>query len=84
VELGPREISICHPDAIMDVHGPRSKIRKGEFYDQNYPHQSLQMTRDPVFHHKKRRVWDRMFSTKGKGVVLRLNVTLLTYPGSTP
>lgn len=73
MSIGPREISICHPDAIMDVHGPRSKIRKGEFYDQTYPHQSLQMTRDPTFHHQKRRVWDRMFSTKGKALPPRLN-----------
>ncbi|KAL1801103.1 hypothetical protein ACET3X_001445 [Alternaria dauci] len=28
VRIRPREISICHPDAVKDVHGPRSNIKK--------------------------------------------------------
>ncbi|KAH7128485.1 cytochrome P450 [Dendryphion nanum] len=64
VRTRPRELSICHPDAVIDIHGPRSKVRKGEFYDQQYPYHTLQMTRDPVIHRDKRRIWDKAFSMK--------------------
>ncbi|KAF2683642.1 cytochrome P450 [Lentithecium fluviatile CBS 122367] len=64
VRIRPREISIRHPDAVADVHGPRNKIRKGEFYEQMYPGQSLQFTRDPAFHNKSRRYWDKAFQSK--------------------
>ncbi|PVH97070.1 benzoate 4-monooxygenase [Periconia macrospinosa] len=64
VRIKPREISICHPDAILDIHGPSRNVRKGEFYDQSHPHQTLQFTRDPAFHRKKRVVWDKAFQNK--------------------
>lgn len=48
----------------MDIHGPKSKIRKGEFYDQQHPFHTLQMTRDHDIHREKRRIWDKAFSTK--------------------
>ncbi|OAL56219.1 putative cytochrome P450 oxidoreductase [Pyrenochaeta sp. DS3sAY3a] len=64
VRIRPREISICHPDAVVDVHGPRNKILKGEFYEQNYPFNSLQLTRDTNYHKSQRRFWDKAFHTK--------------------
>lgn len=62
--VGPREISICNPDAIVDIHGPRNKIQKGEFYEQNEPFKSLQLTRDVNYHKHQRRYWDKAFHTK--------------------
>ncbi|KZM20323.1 heme binding [Ascochyta rabiei] len=59
-----RELSMCNPDAISDVHGPRSKIRKGEFYEQIHPAHSLQFTRDPGQHRQQRRYWDKAFQVK--------------------
>ncbi|KAF2874249.1 cytochrome P450 [Massariosphaeria phaeospora] len=64
VRIRPREISICHPDAVVDIYGPINKMRKAEFYEQLHPHQNLQLSRDPAFHHQKRRHWDRAFSKK--------------------
>ncbi|KAI4948283.1 hypothetical protein J4E91_006278 [Alternaria rosae] len=63
VRIRPREISICHPDAIADVHGPRNKIRKGEFYDQTYPLHTVQFIRNPNLHKKQRRHWDVAFNS---------------------
>lgn len=59
LHVEPREISTCHPDAIIDVHGPGQNMQKGELYDQSHPHQTLQFTRDSAFHRKKRVGWDR-------------------------
>ncbi|KAJ4988541.1 cytochrome p450 [Stagonosporopsis vannaccii] len=64
VRIKPREISICHPDAVNDIHGPRSRIRKGEFYEQIHPAHSLQFTRNPSQHKAQRRYWDKAFQTK--------------------
>ncbi|KAH8728233.1 cytochrome P450 [Phaeosphaeriaceae sp. PMI808] len=64
VRIRPRELSIRHPDAIVDVHGPRSRILKGEFYEQMYPLRSLQLNRDAVYHKTQRKYWDKAFQTK--------------------
>ncbi|KAF1830436.1 cytochrome P450 [Decorospora gaudefroyi] len=63
VRIRPREVSICHPDAVIDVHGPRSRIRKGEWYDLTYPHPNLQAVRDPELHRKQRPYWDKAFQS---------------------
>jgi tryprostatin B 6-hydroxylase len=67
-KLGPREVSIRHPDAIVDVHGSKNRILKGEFYEHNYPQSSLQMTRDATYHKTQRKYWDKAFHAKGKYV----------------
>ncbi|KAH6857449.1 benzoate 4-monooxygenase [Alternaria rosae] len=73
VRIRPREISICHPDAIADVHGPRNKITKGEFYDQTYPFHTVQFIRNPNLHKKQRRHWDIAFNSAAlQGYVPRL------------
>jgi hypothetical protein len=70
-------VSICNPDAILDVHGPRSKILKGEFYEQIYPSHSLHFTRDKNRHKYQRRYWDKAFQPKGMkaGCIDNTNVT---------
>ncbi|PWY78299.1 cytochrome P450 [Aspergillus heteromorphus CBS 117.55] len=64
VRIKPREISINEPSAIKDIHGVGTTCVKGSFYDMNYPHRSLQMARDKAFHSKRRRLWDRGFSSR--------------------
>ncbi|PYH92712.1 benzoate 4-monooxygenase [Aspergillus ellipticus CBS 707.79] len=64
VRIKPREISINDPSAIKDIYGVGTTCVKGAFYDMNYPHCSLQMTRDKAFHSKRRRLWDRGFSSR--------------------
>ncbi|PLB41072.1 cytochrome P450 [Aspergillus candidus] len=66
VRIKPREISINDPFAIKDIHSASTQCSKGPFYDLNYPHQSLQMTRDKRFHSTRRRLWDRGLGTKAQ------------------
>ncbi|PYI11324.1 cytochrome P450 [Aspergillus sclerotiicarbonarius CBS 121057] len=65
VRIKPREISINDPAAIKDIYGVGATCVKGPFYDLMYPHRSLQMARDRGYHSKRRRLWDRGFSSKG-------------------
>ncbi|KAI1418336.1 cytochrome P450 [Hypoxylon sp. FL1857] len=55
---GPREISINNSNAIRDL----AKCARGPFYDVNYPHKSLQMTRDRNFHLRRKKIWQKAFS----------------------
>ncbi|KAF7588581.1 hypothetical protein BBP40_005500 [Aspergillus hancockii] len=64
VRIKPREISINDPAAVKDVHGLGTKCVKGSFYALNHPHRSLQFTRDKVYHSKRRRLWDRGFTSR--------------------
>ncbi|GLA92447.1 hypothetical protein AtubIFM61612_007173 [Aspergillus tubingensis] len=64
VRIKPREISINDPSAIKDIYGVGTTCVKGPFYDLHYPHRSLQMARDKAFHSKRRRLWDRGFTSK--------------------
>jgi tryprostatin B 6-hydroxylase len=48
------------------IYGPGSKCTKTAWYDVvGLPNKSLQLERDRVTHDKRRKVWDRAFSTKG-------------------
>ncbi|KAF2033945.1 cytochrome P450 [Setomelanomma holmii] len=64
IRIRPREPSIRHPDTIVDIHGPRNRIRKADFYEQNDPLMSLQMSRDVGFHKHQRKYWDKAFHHK--------------------
>ncbi|KAB8067947.1 cytochrome P450, partial [Aspergillus leporis] len=64
VRIKPREISINDPAAVKEIHGIGTKCVKGPFYDLNYPHQSLQFSRDRGYHSKRRRTWDRAFTSQ--------------------
>ncbi|OJJ77651.1 hypothetical protein ASPBRDRAFT_36878 [Aspergillus brasiliensis CBS 101740] len=64
VRIKPRELSINDPLAIKDIYGVGTTCVKGPFYDLHYPHRSLQMARDKAFHSKRRRLWDRGFTSK--------------------
>jgi hypothetical protein len=63
--IEPNEISINNPEAIKEIHDIHTRCTKGPFYDVNYPHQSLQMARKKAYHSKRRRLWDRAFTSRG-------------------
>ncbi|RDW83071.1 hypothetical protein BP5796_04562 [Coleophoma crateriformis] len=56
VRTGPRELSISDPRAIPHILGFSSKAFKGPFYDSM--EDSVNTTRDRVFHKQRRKVWD--------------------------
>lgn len=64
---GPREISINRPSAIQVLYGPPSVLRKAPWYAQlsNDPRKcSINATRDPEDHRRRRRTWDRGLGAK--------------------
>ncbi|KAL1979470.1 hypothetical protein VTN96DRAFT_5729 [Rasamsonia emersonii] len=67
VRIGPREISINRASAIQAIYGPRSKLLKSTFYSQVSPDDrrcGLNATRNMDSHRRRRKAWDRAFSTK--------------------
>ncbi|KAM3514035.1 hypothetical protein MY11210_002352, partial [Beauveria gryllotalpidicola] len=65
VRLGPSTLSITKPEAVQAIHGPKSKCRKGPWYEHAKPMVSLHTTRDPVAHAQQRRTWERGLSSAG-------------------
>ncbi|KAH8807492.1 cytochrome P450 monooxygenase [Xylogone sp. PMI_703] len=64
VRLGPTELSLASPEAFKLLHYPRAPVSKGPWYDSYYPMVSLETTRDDAEHARRRKVWDRAFSSK--------------------
>ncbi|KAL4999791.1 cytochrome P450 [Aspergillus recurvatus] len=67
VRTGPREISINRPSAVHPVSGPQSPCTKPTWYSHvsdDITKVSLNSTRDPDVHRRRRRAWDRGFSMK--------------------
>ncbi|PWY70995.1 benzoate 4-monooxygenase cytochrome P450 [Aspergillus heteromorphus CBS 117.55] len=64
VRVGPTELSINHPDAISAISSSQSPCTKGPFYTLLEPRNSMHMTRDPVEHAQRRKVWERGFTSK--------------------
>ncbi|KAL1630131.1 hypothetical protein SLS54_000991 [Diplodia seriata] len=63
--LGPRDLSITDPDAIIPILGPSAKTSKGPFY--GALEQSVHTTLDKEFHRQRRRVWDNGFKVRFSG-----------------
>ncbi|KAJ5648973.1 uncharacterized protein N7484_002696 [Penicillium longicatenatum] len=65
VRTGPREISINRPSAVLTVNGSHSPCTRSPWYshvsDDNTQN-SLNSTRDPNIHRRRRKAWDRGFS----------------------
>lgn len=66
VRVGPSEISIADPAAFNAVHSTTSQCERGPWYNILNPTISLQMVRDRKEHARRRKAWDRAFSSKGK------------------
>ncbi|KAL6407680.1 cytochrome p450 [Ilyonectria robusta] len=64
VRIGPSEISINDPRAVLLIHGAQSKCGKGPWYEILRPRVSLQMIRNKSEHIRRRKTWDRGFSAK--------------------
>ncbi|KAF6839318.1 cytochrome p450 [Colletotrichum musicola] len=64
VRIGPTELSINNPKAIMPIHANRSPCTKGPWYGVLHPMYSLQLVRDKQEHSHRRKAWDRGFSSK--------------------
>ncbi|CRG89071.1 Cytochrome P450 3A13 [Talaromyces islandicus] len=63
VRVGPRELSIADPRAVLSIYGSPSKTTKGPFYDGAQPYVSVHSDRDKKRHARRRRTWDHAFST---------------------
>ncbi|KAL4939655.1 hypothetical protein BDV06DRAFT_214127 [Aspergillus oleicola] len=64
VRLGPRELSIIDPEAVVALYGPQAQVSKGPWYGVLAPRVSLQGERDKKTHAKRRKAWDMGFSSK--------------------
>jgi hypothetical protein len=67
---GPAELTVFHPDVFMAVDGPRSECIKSEWYDILHPSLALVTTRDKSVHAKRRREWNRGFTTRGESFAI--------------
>ncbi|KAK3987119.1 Tryprostatin B 6-hydroxylase [Cladorrhinum sp. PSN332] len=64
VRVGPRELSIASPEAVTAIHGSQSPVSKGPWYTLLEPRTPLFMARDKQEHARRRKIWDRGFTTK--------------------
>ncbi|KAL2282986.1 hypothetical protein FJTKL_10317 [Diaporthe vaccinii] len=64
VRVGPTEISIADPAAFAAIHSATSQCERGPWYEILNPTVSLQMVRDRKEHARRRKAWDRAFSSK--------------------
>ena len=64
IRTGPNDLTVVDPDAVAVILGPGSRCTKTQHYDSQLPQVSMHSTRDKAMHDKRRRVWDRGFSTK--------------------
>ncbi|KAJ5629814.1 hypothetical protein N7528_003471 [Penicillium herquei] len=67
VRTGPREISINRASAVGTVYGSQSPCTKSPWYSHvsdDKTKTSLNSTRDPDVHRRRRKAWDRGFSIK--------------------
>ena len=75
VRTGPNELTLFSPEAYVALHGAQSKCTKSDWYDVLKPSHSFHSTRAKDIHGKRKRVWERAFSSKGRDP-LKPSVTL--------
>ncbi|KAJ4030155.1 hypothetical protein NW761_011827 [Fusarium oxysporum] len=64
VRVGPSALSILDAKVFNAIHANNSPCRKGPWYNIEQPAISLHMSRDKKDHSRRRRAWDRAFSSK--------------------
>ncbi|GIZ48134.1 hypothetical protein CKM354_001120700 [Cercospora kikuchii] len=64
VRVGSNDISVIDPDIMEMAYGPKSRVTKANWYDNDYPLTSMHTTRDKGLHDRRRRVWAPAFSDK--------------------
>lgn len=63
---GPRDLSILRASAVQPIYGLQSKCVKSNWYGEpTDKRKSLQTTRSPEIHKRRRKTWDQAFSAKG-------------------
>ncbi|KAG6180600.1 hypothetical protein E4U36_004717 [Claviceps purpurea] len=60
----PSELSIIDAKAVAAIHSNSSPCSKGPWYNIEQPAISVHMTRDKDDHTRRRKTWDKAFSTK--------------------
>ncbi len=63
--LGPNELTIYTQEAFAAMDGPGNACSKAVWYDFLVPEIAVNTTRDKASHDRRRRIWDRGFSTSG-------------------
>jgi tryprostatin B 6-hydroxylase len=64
VRVGSSDLMNVHPQGVPVVHNAQSKCRKGTWYDEDFPQQSIHTSRGHRFHQQRRRAWSSAFSNK--------------------
>ncbi|SCN80761.1 related to pisatin demethylase cytochrome P450 [Fusarium fujikuroi] len=64
VRVGPSALSILDAKVFHAIHSNNSPCSKGPWYNIEQPAISLHMSRDKNDHSRRRRAWDRAFSSK--------------------
>ncbi|CAH0015559.1 unnamed protein product, partial [Clonostachys rhizophaga] len=64
VRVGPSELSINDPTLFHSIHSKSSTFTKGPWYNLMHPIVSLHMIRDHEEHSRRRKIWDKGFSSK--------------------
>ena len=62
---GPNELTIFNPEVFAAMDGPGNVCKKAVWYDFLLPEVAVNTTRDIPMHDRRRRIWDRGFTTKG-------------------
>ncbi|QPH02985.1 hypothetical protein C2857_007205 [Epichloe festucae Fl1] len=90
VRVGSQEISITHPNAVVDIFGAESVCQKSPWYDISKPQDSVLLRRTFAKHSERRAIWTRAFSVKAvRGYETRFTHTeprcsqsLMNFPGN--
>ncbi|KAI1136397.1 putative cytochrome P450 monooxygenase [Hypoxylon sp. FL0543] len=64
VRVGSSDLMIVHPQGVPAVHSSQSKCRKASWYDEDWPRESVHVTRNHKWHQGRRRLWSQAFSDK--------------------
>ncbi|KAG5790880.1 hypothetical protein H9Q69_010075 [Fusarium xylarioides] len=62
VRIGTQEVSITHPNAVVDIFGANSVCQKSTWYDISKPQDSVLLRRSFEKHSERRAIWTRAFS----------------------
>lgn len=68
VRTGPEELTIFNPEVLQAVDGPGNACSKAVWYDLLLPELAVNTTRSRPEHDKRRRIWDRGFTTKALAI----------------
>ena len=64
VRIGPSELLIVDPKIFELIDGPSSRCKRTDWYDFIQPTRAIVSERDQEIHDRRRRLWDKGFSTR--------------------